>query len=121
MSLKELREKTERQERKAFYDLMDLALECSDLVNELSPVKRKAWLATVLDDMLKAQGSKCAICETYIDAGSFEVDHVIPYSRGGGNERTNLQLLCMPCNRKKGSSVEPKALVRYLESRYMNL
>ena len=32
----------------------------------------------------------------------FEVDHVVPQSRGGGNHIDNLQLLCGHCNRIKG-------------------
>lgn len=30
-----------------------------------------------------------------------EVDHIIPVSRGGDESLTNLQLLCVPCHRKK--------------------
>jgi 5-methylcytosine-specific restriction endonuclease McrA len=119
--LKELRKKAEKQEQKAFYELMDIALECSELVKGLSPNKRKAWLTKVLEEMLVTQAFRCTMCGTDIEFGSFEVDHVIPHSRGGGNERTNLQLLCKPGNRKKGSSVSPKVLVRYLESRHMKM
>ncbi|CAM4206018.1 HNH endonuclease [Vibrio neonatus] len=121
MSLKELRQKAEKQELQAFYELMEVALECSEVVKGLSPTKRRAWLTEVLEEMLVIQASKCALCKTDIEFGSFEVDHIIPHSRGGGNERTNLQLLCKLCNRKKGSSVAPQDLLRYLESRYMNL
>ena len=31
------------------------------------------------------------------------VDHIVPRARGGQNERTNLQLLCEPCNASKGA------------------
>lgn len=30
-----------------------------------------------------------------------EVDHIVPVSRGGTDEISNLQLLCVPCHRKK--------------------
>ena len=33
--------------------------------------------------------------------GGFDVDHITPKAAGGGNEITNLQLLCKPCNNAK--------------------
>jgi len=30
-----------------------------------------------------------------------EVDHIVPLSRGGGDERSNLQPLCRPCHAAK--------------------
>lgn len=30
-----------------------------------------------------------------------EIDHIFPVSRGGGSELSNLQILCMTCNRAK--------------------
>ena len=34
---------------------------------------------------------------------SIEVDHIKPYSKGGTNGQSNLQPLCRPCNRSKGT------------------
>ena len=31
----------------------------------------------------------------------FEVDHMVPRSRGGADHKSNLQLLCSPCNRNQ--------------------
>ena len=33
----------------------------------------------------------------------FEIDHINPRSKGGADVDSNLQLLCPPCNRKKGN------------------
>jgi hypothetical protein len=34
---------------------------------------------------------------------SLELDHIVPWSKGGGNELDNLQILCKPCNASKGA------------------
>lgn len=36
---------------------------------------------------------------------NLEIDHIYPVARGGDNALDNLQVLCSPCNRSKGSSV----------------
>ena len=33
----------------------------------------------------------------------FEIDHVVPQSKGGASTLDNLQLLCSPCNKSKGN------------------
>ena len=54
-----------------------------------------------IDGILKGQGFICAACPEDLSRG-YEVDHVHPVSRGGSNWPSNLQCLCMPCNRSKG-------------------
>lgn len=49
---------------------------------------------------------KCAYCAKadYDNPGlRFEVDHVIPRSRGGTNKVSNLVYACEPCNKSKGN------------------
>jgi len=35
-------------------------------------------------------------------------DHIIPLAYGGPNKLTNLQTMCGPCNRLKGSKIKPR-------------
>lgn len=44
----------------------------------------------------------CARCGATDD---LEVDHVIPYSKGGAHEEDNFQCLCSKCNRRKGAQL----------------
>ena len=48
------------------------------------------------------QEGVCNGCRTEFPFRIFEVDHVIPQSRGGTDHIENLQLLCPSCNRIKG-------------------
>jgi 5-methylcytosine-specific restriction endonuclease McrA len=48
-------------------------------------------------------GMICAYCGD--TSGPFDIDHVIPYSRGGQNTPENLCVACKPCNQAKGSKL----------------
>ena len=48
------------------------------------------------------QEGLCAGCKVDIPFKLYEVDHVVPVSRGGTDHLDNLQLLCAHCNRLKG-------------------
>ncbi|MGD0153413.1 MAG: HNH endonuclease [Thermacetogeniaceae bacterium] len=52
---------------------------------------------------LKASGGRCALCGATKEERPLDVDHIIPRSRGGKNELSNLQVLCSKCNRSKGN------------------
>ena len=46
-------------------------------------------------------GGICQCCGSY---ENLEYDHIIPYSCGGNSEVSNIQLLCLTCNRSKSNS-----------------
>ena len=52
--------------------------------------------------LFSAQKGKCACCRTSLARG-YDVDHVVPLSKGGGNGKDNIQLLCPTCNASKGA------------------
>ena len=43
------------------------------------------------------------ICQCCGSSQDLEFDHIIPFSCGGGTQASNIQLLCMPCNRSKSN------------------
>ena len=50
----------------------------------------------------KKHGKTCLNCGT---TENISLDHVIPVSKGGMNDISNLQPLCKSCNSKKGSKI----------------
>lgn len=51
--------------------------------------------------LLEKWGRKCAYCGA--ENVPFQIEHIIPKSRGGSNRVSNLALSCGPCNQTKGS------------------
>ncbi len=52
--------------------------------------------------LFKEQEEKCNGCNNEMRIFDFEIDHVIPRKKGGGDYYENYQLLCGNCNRIKG-------------------
>lgn len=69
---------------------------------------RAALSKSVKMQVLKDDGFKCVSCKSEHDLC---VDHKHPVSRGGNNNRDNLQTLCRSCNSKKGT----KTMAEWLE------
>ena len=46
-------------------------------------------------------GGSCRCCGS---SASLEYDHIMPFSCGGSSDASNIQLLCMRCNRSKSNS-----------------
>lgn len=54
------------------------------------------WLA-----LCAAYGNLCLRCGSGVRR--LTADHIVPLARGGGNDITNIQPLCGPCNSRKGT------------------
>lgn len=54
-------------------------------------------------DVLKAAHGRCELCGVPAEERFLEVDHIVPRSRGGSDDLSNLQALCYRCNQNKGN------------------
>lgn len=62
--------------------------------NRLRPVLTRA--------VFGRDGAVCRHCGT---TEQLSIDHIVPVIAGGTNDLSNLQVLCMPCNSRKGARV----------------
>lgn len=60
------------------------------------------FTAKDVQSLLVSQRWLCVYCKASIK-GCHEIDHVVPLALGGRNDKSNLQMLCKSCNRKKGA------------------
>ena len=61
------------------------------------------------------QEGRCAGCGMDFPFKVFEVDHIVPRSRGGTDHIENLQMLCSNCNRIKGDRPQEYLMARLKE------
>lgn len=75
-----------------------------------SPViaeERKKLTPSMRYDVLNRDGHRCCICgRDASDGVKLHVDHIIPISKGGKTEMSNLRTLCADCNLGKGARIE---------------
>lgn len=119
--IKRAGERAERLKEQTAQELWDHVMQCATILKEIHPTKRRLWLAEVVDELYEEQNGLCPLCNSQLEPESMQVDHIIPFTYGGGNERTNLQLAHQACNNRKRAKVDTQELLTYLESRYMNL
>jgi len=82
--------------------------------NRRAKLKQSAGSHTASDIKIigEMQRWKCACCRVDVRS-NYHVDHIIPIAGGGDNDKTNLQLLCPPCNQSKNA----KHPVDFMQSR----
>lgn len=66
---------------------------------ETTGARRSAIPASVREEVWQRDGEVCRYCCS--DVGPFHLDHVFPWSRGGGHTVENLVVACASCNLSK--------------------
>jgi RNA-directed DNA polymerase len=72
-----------------------------DFIYWASRLGRSPEVGSSIAKMLKKQKGKCNYCGLTFVTDNWEIDHIIPKSKGGGNYNENLQLLHRYCHDKK--------------------
>ena len=67
-----------------------------------------SWPRWLQDALFYRENGRCALCSTdltrvFLPNAKIQIDHIIPISRGGTTDPTNLQMLCARCNQDKGN------------------
>jgi len=53
--------------------------------------------------VVRRDHNQCQKCGTSVLDKDIEIDHIIPFSKGGPTTESNLRVLCFKCNRSKGN------------------
>lgn len=64
--------------------------------------KRPPIPREVVDAVYRRDGARCVYCGS---TENLQLDHIIPFSKGGATSLENLQLLCQKCNLEKSNKI----------------
>ena len=76
---------------------------------------RPTFTAKEKEALFSQQKGKCNGCEQKLPMRNLTVDHIKPFSQGGTERLTNLQLLCNSCNSIKGDGTQAQLKKRLKE------
>ena len=79
----------------------------------IRPTKRVTWPKGLKQELMKRQDNTCVYCGYRRIARTLDIDHMIPAVRGGSNDISNLQVICRPCNQRKGPQTDEEFRARY--------
>lgn len=94
------------QEYERFYSLLMARLRKKS--------NRKLYSDSTRTMLLNSQNHRCAICGCGIDKETSELDHIVPWNLVGDELKSNLQMLCIPCNRRKSATTDYALLSIFL-------
>ena len=79
----------------------------------IRPTERVTWPKGLKRKLMRRQNNTCVYCGHRRIASSMEIDHITPVVRGGSNDDSNLQVICRPCNQRKGLQTDEEFRTRY--------
>ena len=100
---------------------IDLILAARKGERAIKATDRITWPKGWKEELGKLQDRRCMYCGARKLLRNLQIDHVNPAVRGGSNEFNNLQLLCAPCNQRKGMQTDSEFRRRYSELVDVNL
>ena len=92
-----------RQRLEKELGLFGLSIVYRDDVPRRTDVDTPPPYRTQKQTLFGRQWGQCAGCGLSFPPGMFDIDHVVPQSKGGTDHIDNLQLLCTRCHRMKGA------------------
>ncbi len=72
-------------------------------IPQRTDIKTEPPSKSIKERLAKDQRGMCNGCLNQYQIKDFEIDHIVPRSKGGGDYYKNYQLLCGHCNRTKGN------------------
>lgn len=75
----------------------------TDKIPQRTDIKVEKPSKPIKDRLFEEQKGICNGCKEKFNIVNFEIDHILPKSKGGGDYYENFQLLCGNCNRTKGN------------------
>ena len=79
----------------------------------IRPTKRISFPPSLKRQLLNEQNRQCMYCGERKSTKTTDIDHKVPVVRGGVNDKENLQILCKPCNQRKGMQTDEEFRGRY--------
>ena len=92
----------------AYYDALDRDARNYPVWPDVGPLRKSKGQRT-RERLARRDGSLCCWCRGQLEILGHEglpasIEHLVPRSRGGGNEAENLALACVPCNSARGNA-----------------
>ncbi|UCH85801.1 MAG: HNH endonuclease [Candidatus Latescibacterota bacterium] len=107
----EVLQESEREVRSA-----KLAMRVPAVVRLIRFVRFRRWdVKFSRENIYTRDKYRCQYCGEKLDARDLTCDHVVPRSKGGQTEWTNIVTCCRPCNRKKGGLSPEEAGIRLIK------
>ena len=73
------------------------------LTHEEKHLNIRAFTPAMKAEAFERQGGVCPHCKEKFSIDRMEGDHIDPWSQSGKTNAVNCQMLCKPCNRRKGT------------------